>query len=342
MRTSKLIAVSVALIIQVCSPVEIASATPTWTEIYRTTTSYRNGNNITYVGGYERGGLAVTNFSNSGKVWDVIRIRMQATKTSDSTIYYTDVYFDKWAGATLTGLEFPDLTNTNTIQRNVSNLVVSSNYSGVNQGSFALGRLEWWPYNYATSSAAGMSPTNPAGTYDWDDSFSASGDHGSFQVHNLTDTQTVLAWNMHRSTGTQEIGFGSAPVGSNPDWTGTNSVFNNSGFMVQVFVGLKVTAGTIAAPSYSGVLKKGIKTTLTTITNGPGKVTFYYQGKRIAGCINRVAIDVSGTLTATCNFSPPSSGRGSVYAKYYPSDSGYTAATSPVITTQVVRRTNLR
>lgn len=320
-------------------PATQASAAPSWTLIYETTTSARNGNNIVYRSGYGRGGTAVTNFANSGKNWDVIRVRFEATLSS--TLYYTDVYFNKWPGATLTGLEFPDLTNANTIQRNVTNMVVESNYSGVRTGTFALGRLEWWPYNYAQSSGP-IAPNNNLNTYDWDDSFVAgSGDHGSFQVHNLTDTQTVFAWNMHR-TGTQELGMGNATSGSHPDWTTTSGIWTNAGFKVQIYVGDSVTIGTISQPTISGSLAKGSTATLSATVNGPGRVTFYYKKKRIAGCIKKSAMGTEPVLTATCIFRPPTSGATEIYAEYHPADSSYTAAISSTLSTQVLRRSSRR
>jgi hypothetical protein len=320
-------------------PVNGAMAAPSWTLIYETTTSARSGNNIVYTSGYGRAGTAVTNFANSGKTWDLIRVRFEATLSS--TLYYTDVYFDKWSGATLSGIEFPDITNGTTNQRNVSNLVVTSNYSGVRTGSFALGRLEWWPYNYSGASGP-ISPNNALGTYDWDDSFvNGSGDHGSFQIHNLTDTQTVIAWNMHR-TGTQELGMGNATTGTHPDWTGASGIWSNAGFKVQIYIGDSVTIGTINQPTYVGQLSKGLSTTLTSTTNGPGRVTFYYKKKRIAGCVKRTAVNISGTFTATCNFKPATSGFGQIYTEYAPADSSYTAASSSPVTIQIGRRSNRR
>jgi hypothetical protein len=331
------IAASLALALVV--PLKSAEAASSWTMLYETTTSARSGNNIVYTSGYGRGGTAVTNFANSGKTWDLIRVRFEATLSS--TLYYTDVYFNKWAGASLAGLEFPDITNANTNQRNVTNMVVTSNYSGVRTGTFALGRLEWWPYNYGGGSGP-IAPNNGLGTYDWDDSFSAgSGDHGSFQIHNLTDTQTVIAWNMHR-TGTQEIGMGNATTGSHPDWTGAAGVWTNTGFKVQIFVGNSVTIGSIAQPTYTGSLAKGSATTLTSTANGPGKITFFYKKKRIAGCIKKVLEDISGTYTASCSFKPVTNDAGELYTEYIPADSSFTAATSSVLKVEILRRNNRR
>lgn len=339
MKISGVLAFVMSLLLATLAPISSAEATSGWTLIYETTTSTRSGNNIVYTSGYGRAGTAVTNFSNSGKSWNSIRVRFEATLSS--TLYYTDVYFDKWSGATLAGLEFPDLTNLKTVHRNISNLVVTSNYSGVRTGSFALGRLEWWPYGYSQA-RGGLSPQGSASTYDWDDSFVVgSGDHGSFQVHNLTDTQTVFAWNMHR-TGAQELGMGNATTGSNPDWTGVPNVWTNAGFKVQIYVGDPVTIGSIAQPTFSGSLKKGTVTTLTSNANGPGRVTFYYKKKRIAGCIKRVLVDVSGTYTANCNFKPRTNDSGDLHTEYFPSDSTFTAATSTAVAVQILRRSNRR
>lgn len=339
MRKASVLTFVMSLLGTLLAPISSAEATSNWTLIYETTTSTRSGNNIVYTSGYGRSGTAVTNFSNSGKSWNYIRVRFEASLAS--TVYYSDVYFDKWSGATLAGLEFPDLTNLKTVQRNITNLVVASNYSGVRTGSFALGRLEWWPYGYSQA-RGGLSPQGDASTYDWDDSFVVgNGDHGSFQVHNLTDTQTVFAWNMHR-TGTQELGMGNATSGSHPDWTTTSGVWTNAGFKIQIYVGDPVIVGTVGQPTFSGSLAKGSVTTLTSTANGPGKVTFYYKKKRIAGCIKRTLVDISSTYTVTCNFKPTTNDSGELYTEFIPSDSTYTAATSSAIKVQILRRSSRR
>jgi hypothetical protein len=111
---------------------------------------------------------------------------------------------------------------------------------------------------------------------------------------------------------------------------------------MQIYVGDSITIGTINQPTFPGQLAKGSTTTLTATSNGAGRITFYYKKKRIAGCIKRVAVDVSGTFTATCNFKPPTSGLGQIYADYQPSDSSYTAAISSVINVQIARRSSIR
>jgi hypothetical protein len=148
------------------------------------------------------------------------------------------VSFDPWSGVKAIDLRIPDdlAANRFILQRDVSNLSVASNVGTVTAGSGLSGRLEIWPYNYSPSTnSIGLSPTGDPATYDYDDSpYPTDNGHGSFQVHNLTNRQTVLAWNMHRAGGPPELGFGNSPSG-NPDWTGIPTV-NSSGFKVQIWV----------------------------------------------------------------------------------------------------------
>jgi hypothetical protein len=260
MRRIGLTTSALALIIGL-APLPSATAAPSWTLIYQTTNSDRNASDIfEYSASYGKSGTAATNFINSGQNWDLIRIRIEATASGN--LYYTDAYFDKWSGATISGLELPDHANLNIIQRNVSNLVVSSNYSGVKTGSYALGRLEIWPYNYAQR-VSGLSPAGNASLYDWDDTYLVgTNGHGSFQLHNLTDTQTVFAWNRHRLADPAEIGMG-APTSGHPDWTFNTSVFNNSNFKVQIYVGS--TDSTV--PSFTNSASFSVSENITTSAN---------------------------------------------------------------------------
>ncbi len=323
-------------------------AAPNWTKIYETVTPYRDGIGataaMTYVSGYGKTGGAASAFVAAGTSWDLIKIRMEMTLISNSTKYYAEAYFDKWAGATIAGLILPDHLDTNIIQRNITNLVVTSDYSGVKTGSYALGRLEMWPYNYAQASSGLLSPASTAGTYDWDDTMSiVSNGHGSFQVHNLTDTQTVMAWNMHRPTiNGQDLGLGSRPTGD-PDWTSAgNATWNATNFKVQIFVGTSVSGSTINAPVISGAQLKSKTTTLTATTSVAGKVTFYSGSKKIPGCVGRLTVDVSGTQSATCNFKPNTSGQLRYSASLIPTSSSYTNSSSGVTSVQIGRRTGLR
>ncbi|CAB4537308.1 MAG: hypothetical protein F2519_04375 [Actinobacteria bacterium] len=318
-------------------------AAPTWTLIYQTTNSARDGSDVfQYSAGYGKTGGAADTFIASGQNWDVIKIRMDAT--TGGTTYSTEVYFDKWAGATIAGLQLPDHANQSVISKNVTNLVVTSNYTGagkVKTGSFALGRLEMWPYNYSPA-LSGLSPPGNASTFDWDDTISVvTNGHGSYQIHNLTDTQTIIAWNMHRSGGPAEIGMGNS-TGSHPDWTSGGGTWTNTNFLIQVSVGISTTSGTIGNPTGSGNFSKGKALTLTAVTNGPGKVTFYTRGKRIPGCVGVQVVDYSGLLKAICTMKPDTSGALKVNASYTSNTSAYTNASSGVSEFAIGRRSGAR
>ena len=324
-----------------------AKANTTWTKIYETTSPYRTGSGagayMTYESGFGKTGGAASAFVTAGTAWDLIKIRMEMTLKSNSTKYYAEAYFDKWSGATIAGLILPDHLDTNVIQRNVTNLVVTSDYSGVLTGSFALGRLEIWPHNYQTT-RGGLSPQGDNATYDWDDTPSIVPDgHGSFQVHNVTQAQTVMSWSMHRpQENGQDLGLGPGPAGS-PDWTSLgNNSWNASGFKVQIFVGTSVTTSTINAPTVSGAQLKSKATTLTATTSAAGKVTFYAGTKKIPGCIGRLTVDVSGTQTATCSYKPNTSGQLRYSARLVPTSGSITGSTSAVTTVQIGRRSGVR
>ena len=319
-------------------------ATPTWTKIYETVTSTRTNNSatseMTYTSGFGKTGGAASSFVTAATSWDQIKIRMELTRIVDNQTYYAEVSFDKWAGATIAGLQLPDHVNNLVNQRNISNLVVTSNFAGVKTGSYGLGRLEFWPYNYSKG-RSGLSPAGNAGTFDWDDTAGSGLDgHGSFQIHNLTDTQTIMAWNMHRP-GTQEVGFGSRATGE-PDWTFGDAEWNTTNFKVQVFVGTAISASSINAPVVTGAKLKSSTTTLTATTSVAGKVTFYFGTRKIPGCSSRLTVDVSGTPTATCNFKPHTSGSMNYSARLIPTSSSYTGSSSSVTAVHIGRRSGVR
>jgi len=329
----------------------VANAEPTWTKIYETVNPNRNNatssSEMTYVSGFGKTGGAASAFIAAGTSWDYIKIRMQFNRVSESKTYFTEVYFDKWSGAQITDLQFPDYVNLLVLQKNVTNLVVTSDWSGVKTGSFALGRIEIWPYNY-DQTQSGLSPPGLGNSYDFDDTYRVIADGwGSYQVHNLTDTQTIMAWNNH-SIGMYnqqvDLGFGSSSVSANLDWTFGNqlNLWNKTNFKVQVFVGTAISASTINAPVASGAQLKSRATTLTAIASVAGKVTFYAGTKKIPGCVGKLTVNVSGNQTATCSFKPNTSGPLRYWAQLVPTSGSVTGSTSPVTTVQIGRRTGAR
>ena len=321
-------------------------ASPTWTKIYETispNTSNSSGTaTMTYVSNFGKTGGAASAFVTAGTTWDLIKIRMEMTLVSNSTKYFAEAYFDKWAGASIADLQFPDSENNLLLKQNLTNLVVTSDYSGVRTGSYGLGRIEFWSHCYGTGNS-GLAPFGNDSLYDWDDLPSGgSGCYGSYQVHNLTDTQTIMAWNDHPQGRTADLGLGSSSTG-NPDWTfGDQSVWNSTNFKVQVFVGTAVSASSVNAPVATGAKLKSSITTLTATASVAGRVTFYFGNRKIPGCSSRPTSNISGIQTATCNFKPNTSGLINYSARLVPTSSSFTNSQSTSTVVQIGRRTGVR
>jgi hypothetical protein len=90
----------------------------------------------------------------------------------------------------------------------------------------------------------------------------------------------------------------------------------------------------------SGSLRADFRTVtpLTVNVDTASRVTFYANGKVIAGC-RKV---LSSTGTATCNWKPSVHGVFQIYAAANPVSSSYIAANTPTISVGVVARTNKR
>jgi len=205
-------------------------------KIYETVNPRRASDGaIVYAQGYGTGTSdAAAQFSATGQ--PIYRIRYRMDLTVGGTARYAEATFDGWNGVTAAGLRIPDDTTPNkfALQRDVSNLSVDSNYQTVSLGSGFSGRLEIWPYNYAQTQQSSLVGGSSA-IYDLNDTYTPNDNgHGSFQVHNLTRSQTVFAWNMHRPGGPPEIGFGNSPNGD-PDWT-SNSSLGSTGWKLQISV----------------------------------------------------------------------------------------------------------
>jgi hypothetical protein len=164
-------------------------------------------------------------FSSSLTAQTINRIGyyMQNNMGNGSTTYWVFVTMDVYT-TTLNALKMPDIANAFVNQRNVTNLQVYSNHPQVGNYTAANGRLEIWPYNYSPASNLGGGNTN---TYDFDDTSAGNNVYGCVQVHDITNSKTILAWNNHNAT-MPDIGIGnndvtninySSAAGANTDWT---------------------------------------------------------------------------------------------------------------------------
>lgn len=89
-------------------------------------------------------------------------------------------------------------------------------------------------------------------------------------------------------------------------------------------------------------LYKGLSANISVSLNIPGKVTFYVDGKKIAGCIKVSSSGSSPTISATCSWKPAVMGRHFLTAENMPADNAYATGflnSSPFF---VQKRTNTR
>jgi hypothetical protein len=91
----------------------------------------------------------------------------------------------------------------------------------------------------------------------------------------------------------------------------------------------------------SANVKKGATATITATVGARGKVRFFSNGKRIAGCLNVPVSFASLPLTATCTWKPATSGPLNLSARLYPSAGGVSEAVSS-ISVQTGRRSTVR
>jgi hypothetical protein len=100
-------------------------------------------------------------------------------------------------------------------------------------------------------------------------------------------------------------------------------------------VGISVS---LTAPT---TMYKGVAVNISTSVNYPGKVTFLDQGKRIAGCIGKVA---TGTppITVTCSYKARARGNTALSAIYTPSNSSIAGGVTPIQNRFILNRSNTR
>ena len=158
-------------------------------------------------------------YNNSGSIddgkFDRVAYYLELQKDNED-LQYVWVSMDTFTNKA-NRLGFPTVDNGAIYQLYVTNMNVICNVGGVTTGTGLAGNLEFWPYNYGTSSSAGI-PGADNGQFDFGDSISYGGHHGSMQIHNYVSQQTLMAMNNWGGGGTLAIGIGNQPTG-HPDWT---------------------------------------------------------------------------------------------------------------------------
>jgi hypothetical protein len=206
--------------------------TGTWNVLYEFTNSRR-----------DTSGTLTYNKDNTsiyyGKTFARIGYYMQNNMNNGPTSYYVYVTMDAYT-TNINDLKIPDDMNQFVNQRNVTNIKVYSNHPQVGTYTATNGRVEIWPYDYSTTTTFGNGNQD---IYDFDDTPTAPmiNGNGSVQIHDITNSKTLLGWNMHRSTGNQDIGIGNNDVtnihyasAGGPDWTSTGNNTHNWKFQVYI------------------------------------------------------------------------------------------------------------
>ncbi len=133
-------------------------------------------------------------------------------------------------------LGVPTRATGSEFQQMVTNLEVRSNVEGVKTGSFQDGNIEFWPRNYGANNAKKI-PGASESKFDFGDSISSTGDHGSMQVHNYREGQTIFAYNNFNANKNAAFGIGNNPnPNGNPDWTFDKSGPNYSSATLYVLM----------------------------------------------------------------------------------------------------------
>lgn len=239
-----------------------------WEIIYSTSALRRNSlGNVSYDNNYglsSLGGQASNTFAAAS--FTRVKYRMETTISTISKYVETDFYKWTFGGATgsttatteptIAGIAVPSVNSGQqwVVQANVSDLQVFSDNTAVDNTIGASGRLEIWPWDYRMGTS-GLATPGSASTYDSDDTPSGASSYASFQVHDLTNTKTVFAWNNtgYTNSYTAEVGYGNNS-GANPDWTfcSKGSTFGTcpvpSSFKLLIYINPAVTPLLDATP----------------------------------------------------------------------------------------------
>lgn len=124
-------------------------------------------------------------------------------------------------------------------QQILNNLNVVSNSPAVTSGTgITTGNIEFWPTDYSAGNAINI-PGASGSAYDFGDTKSATGGHGSMQIHNHGSAQTLFSitnWGTAGNTTNKfGLGIGSQATGS-PDWTFAANSDTYSRRILHVFV----------------------------------------------------------------------------------------------------------
>ena len=158
------------------------------------------------------------------------------------------------------------------------------------------------------------------------------------------------------STTSASLAFIVAPDFEAPTDVGANNTYivvfkgvdssNNAGYetvtvtVTDVLDTSSFSAFTIAGNVSSAPYRTAIAISATVTV--ASKVTFLLNGKRIAGCISKLATGSASSYTASCTWKPTQIGNMTILAQAVPTTVGITGSTSSILRIFVPRRTSTR
>ena len=181
------------------------------------------------------------NYSSGAVAYDTNNAALIPANSFDRIAYYMELDSDgagpnptQWVSASFDSagysgnplvLGIPNTASTAIFQQYVTGMNVFSNVAGL-PATNVTGNVEFWPTDYSTGNALGIPGAN-GGTYDFGDTRTLGGGHGSMQIHNSSAAtavgKTLFAYNGWNGAGFEALGIGAQSTGQ-PDWTfATNS-----------------------------------------------------------------------------------------------------------------------
>lgn len=200
--------------------------TSQWLVAYECVTPTRNAQgSIVYSRNYE-GMLSNVMFSRIGYY---MHARIAGSNQPTWTFVTCDAYTSN-----VRDLRIPSASDPFINQRMLSGMNVYSSHPTVVTGMEGIGRLEIWNTDYSASNVYGDGSSNVFDLDDFPFNVSDSNGYGCFQVHDVVNQRTIMAWNNHKAGAVSDIGFGTnsnnnanyAATGA-LDWTGAaNGAFD--------------------------------------------------------------------------------------------------------------------
>lgn len=115
-----------------------------------------------------------------------------------------------------------------------------------------------------------------------------------------------------------------------------------SGTQSDLVSGIPGLVARLSGLTYSNSPSKGILTSLTISLNVAGRVTFFIDGKRIAGCLKLSSTGSGSSISATCAWKPTVMGRHTITIQHVPTDNSYSSGSLVAPAIHVLRRTTTR